>query len=186
MKKDRSSTFSIAGWEVKTTVGDLPTMFDNYVSNAQFVEQIDLERKEKEGVFFVAIKNTLGSSHNWPSTVIAQRYSPDDYAGFSPGILLVPETSILFIGAGTRLLAYDLAQQEKIWNSNVHVGFWGWEQHGEIVLMLAELELVAWSTKGEKLWSRRVEPPWTISVKGDKVSLDIMGRISKFSITSGV
>jgi hypothetical protein len=41
---------------------------------------------------------------NWP-LLVTQRYSPSG-SGFEPGVLLVPETGMLFIGAGTRLLGY--------------------------------------------------------------------------------
>jgi hypothetical protein len=47
------------------------------------------------------------TSEDWPFLVIAQRYHPE--ASVQPSALLIPETYRLFVGAGTRLLAYDLA-----------------------------------------------------------------------------
>ena len=48
-----------------------------------------------------------------------------------------------------------------------------------------KLELAAWSAVGEKLWSTFVEPPWSYRVEGDIVHLDVMGRLSSFSLRDG-
>jgi hypothetical protein len=113
-----------------------------------------------------------------------QRFSPCS-GGFNPGVLLVPETGVLFIGAGDRLLAYKLDGPQRLWEDNANAGFWSWQQHGDFVLMAAELELAAWDTHGKKLWTTFVEPPWTYRVDGDQVHLDVMGSKSSFSISSG-
>ena len=65
------------------------------------------------------------------------------------------------------------------------MGFWSWSRFGEFVLMAAELELAAWTTQAEKLWSTFVEPPWDFSVSGDTVNLDVMGTKSTFNIATG-
>jgi hypothetical protein len=51
--------------------------------------------------------------------------------------------------------------------------------------MSAELELVAFDLRAKKLWTTFVEPPWTYSVEGDAVHLDVMGKKSVFSIQRG-
>ena len=58
--------------------------------------------------------------------------------------MIIPETSLLMIGAGERLLAYDLETPRRLWEDEAEAGFWGWERHGGLVLMSAELELAAW------------------------------------------
>lgn len=42
--------------------------------------------------------------------------------------------------------------------------------------MAAELELAAWTSSGEKLWTTVVEPPWSYQVFDDLVQLDVMGK----------
>jgi hypothetical protein len=45
--------------------------------------------------------------------------------------------------------------------------------------MAAELELAAWGTGGDKLWSRFVEPPWEFGVEGEVVAVNVMGSVSR-------
>lgn len=74
---------------------------------------------------------------------------------------------MVFVGAGTRL------------------GFWSWSAHEGTVLMSAELELAAWNSHGEKLWTTPVEPPWHYSVQQGVVTLDIMGETRSFPLFGG-
>lgn len=122
----------------------------------------------------------------WPALVVTQRYHPAG-AGFAPGVLLVPERRQLFIGAGTRLLAYQARTGgwRRDWIDETPVGFWGWRRHGEVVVMSAELELAAWTGDGRKLWSTFVEPPWTYGVTDGRVVLDVMGEIRTFDLGRG-
>ena len=119
------------------------------------------------------------------SVIVSQQFYPGPEAGFQPGVLIVPETNILFIGAGTRLLAYDLALAKRLWQDEANTGFWCWRRHADLILMSAELEFAAWGLKGEKLWSTFVEPPWTYSVANDTVVLDVMGQVSRFPTRQG-
>ena len=105
---------------------------------------------------------------DWPTLVIAQRFSPAG-GGFDLGVLVVPETRVVFIGAGTRILAYSLHGPRRLWEDTADTGFWGWQRHGNYVLMSAELELAAWEINGRKLWSTSVEPPWSYAVDGRRV-----------------
>lgn len=79
----------------------------------------------------------------WPLLCVAQHYSPSSAAGCYPGFLLVPETAILFIGAGERIVAYDLHGPVRRWEDHTDAGFHDWQRHGELVVMSAELELAA-------------------------------------------
>lgn len=108
--------------------------------------------------------------------------------GFSPGVLLVPGTGHLFLGAGTRLLGYQAGggTWRRAWEDEAEVGFWGWRQHGDVIFMSAELQLAAWSASGTKLWSAFAEPPWSYQVTDDgQVRLDVMGTVSTFSARTG-
>src|SRR4051812_15741233 len=159
--------------------GPLPGMYGEYRRHAALAEEFGLDSAEGEARFVA-----VATAHDWPSLVVAQRFEPC-VAGFDPGVLLVPETGVLFVGAGTRLLAYRLDGPERLWEDQADVGFWRWAQHGAYVLMSAELELAAWDTRGRKLWTTFVEPPWQYRVEGDQVRLDVMGRLSSFPLASG-
>lgn len=112
-------------------------------------------------------------------------YSPGPASGFNPGVLVVPETSVVFVGAGTSILCFSLAPITRLARERVEVGFWQWQRHGELVIMSAELEFSVWSSRGKKLWSRFVEPPWYFVVQGDEVVLDVMGDRQTFGLLSG-
>jgi len=127
----------------------------------------------------------MNSSRDWPDLVVALRFDPGPGAGFRPGIMLVPERDLLFIGAGTFLLAYKLSPVRRLWEDDAECGFWGWSRHGDIVFMSAELEFAAWDIEGRKLWSTFVEPPWSYEVHGDQVTLDVMERKAKFVTAIG-
>lgn len=87
--------------------------------------------------------------------------------------------------ASSRLLAYDLRQPRRLWEDSTEMGFLGWERHGDVVLMAGELELAAWTTAGEKLWTIFVEPPWQHAVQGETVRLDVMGAVEHFPLRTG-
>jgi hypothetical protein len=160
---------------------ELPAMFDEYVRRADFVDTIGISLADA-GRFFVA-SDTAGTE--WPQVVIALGHRPCG-AGFAPGVVFVPETSALFIGAGTTLLAYALdGAPRRLWEDETEVGFWRWRRVGGVVLMSAELELAAWDVLGRKLWSTVVEPPWSYEVRNALVRLDVMGSVREFPIESG-
>lgn len=159
---------------------ELPTLFNQYVERAGFVDTIHLEAADGAS-FFVAVHNT----GDWPEVVIALRYQPAGY-GFTPGVLFVPETKVLFLGAGTTLLSYALdGTCRRLWIDEAELGFWRWKRSGNRVVMSAELELAVWDITGEKLWTTFVEPPWSYHVDGSSIRLDVMGTISKFPIDTG-
>lgn len=156
----------------------LPPLFNRYVGRAVLAEKFALDQPN---LCCVTARRT---SEEWPFLVVAQSFHPAG-TGFEPGLLLVPETDRLFVGAGERILAYDLATPRRLWVDSAESGFWEWAQHSDIVLMSAELELAAWTTAGEKLWTTFVEPPWSYSVQGETVRLDVMGHQRTFSIRTG-
>jgi len=167
--------FRIVGCEEK-----LPGLYDSYRQHAVLVEEFELASEDGVLSFF-----GVGRSNDWPELVVSQRYSPAGY-GFNPGILLVRETETVFIGAGERLLAYSVGDPpRRLWVDRADAGFWSWNQHGSIVLMSAELQLAAWTSSGVKLWSKFVEPPWTYSVAGDLLVVDVMGQKSSFHLADG-
>lgn len=171
-------TVAIGEYVLRCVPDGLPPAFDTYVQRASLVEQFDLAGRSRCCV----VANRVNEP--WPFLVVAQSFSPAG-GGFEPGLLLAPDTGRLFIGAGERLLAYDLAGVRRLWMDRADTGFWHWARHGDVVLMSAELELAAWTADGEKLWSTFVEPPWEYAVDGDAVVLDVMGAKTRFSLRRG-
>jgi hypothetical protein len=173
---------AVGRYRVQLYDGDAPTMLGEYRSRAGLCEELGIWSKSgamtasEDGRLFCV---TVSQGSGWPFLVVAQRYTPRD---FDPGIALVEETSRLFVGAGDRLLCYDLETPARLWEDSVMVGFWFFCRHGDVLLMSAELELAAFDLRGEKLWNTNVEPPWHYEVRGDNVHLDVMGKTSVFAL----
>jgi hypothetical protein len=172
--------FSIAVGEYNLIChnGPMPTYCADYPSHARLLEEFDKGSTEGENCF-LAVQRGL----DWPLLVIIQRCRLPGM--FDPHALLVPETNVLFLGVGERLLGYALDGLTRLWEDSTDCGAWGWARHGDYVLLSAELELAAWDTFGHKLWTTFVEPPWTYSVFEGTVSLDVMDRKSSFPIRTG-
>jgi hypothetical protein len=169
-------SLALDGWTISIRRG-LPSTFGAYGSHAKLVDQFDMGSTEGDFCFVGA--GRVGAE--WPELVVAQRFAPAQ-GGFDPGVAFLPESQLLFVGAGTRLLAYDLKRPARLWEDAADMGFWSWSVYPNAVLMAAELELAAWDRTGRKLWNRFVEPPWTFQVVNDKVHLDVMGERTEFPL----
>lgn len=157
--------------------GELPQSHWDYKSKAKLYDKIE---PSDEGEYsFIAI----GEGQAWPHLCVVLRYRDAAWL-FSPGVLLIPETGIVFIGGGEHALAYDLNAPRRLWNEHAHY-FWGWQRHGDVVLMSAELEFTAWTIAGEKLWTTFVEPWWEYKVVGGEVLLDVMDVRAAFPLMTG-
>ena len=159
----------------------LPAMADEYAKRASVNDLFETHR-DGGNWCYVAVSNTKRTE--WPFLTVTQRYWPCE-GGFDPGIILIPETKRLFIGAGERLLAYDLDGPQRLWEDSADTGFWCWARHDDTIVMSAELELAAWDLLGRKLWTTYVEPPWEYSVSGSTLNLDVMGVKSHFNMIAG-
>jgi hypothetical protein len=168
----------VDGWTVLVQRG-LPQTLDWFMEHADRADRFDLEVPDGDFCFVAAART--GRS---PTLAVAQRYRASE-GGFDPGVALTPETQRLFIGAGARLLAYDLGRAELLWEDEADIGFWHWSVYPTAVLMSAEIEFAAWDRSGQKLWSRFVEPSRDFSVFGDQVRLDVMGKVTTFWIMGG-
>jgi hypothetical protein len=176
-------TLAIGHYKLSLSYGELPTPYSHFKEHAQLVDEIDIDGSTsatRDALCCV----TVARGTEWPSIVVAQRFSPSA-GGFYPGVALVEETSRLFLGAGTRLLCYDLNRVCRVWEDSTDPGFWSWTRHDDVIVMSAELELAAWNLHGEKLWTTFVEPPWDYAVHTDDVHLDVMGLKSVFPLRTG-
>ena len=171
---------SLGEYELCCQEDGLPAILSEYQQRATLSDDFGVADESGSSVCFVSV----GWPQQWPFLVVIQRYSPAG-SGFFPGVLLVPEAHRLFIGAGRRLLGYDLSRPIRLWEDETDCGFWSWGRQGSVVLMAAELELAAWSADSHKLWSRFVEPPWGYTVAGEVVTLDVMGSVSRVHLRTG-
>ncbi len=158
--------------------GGLPQQFGNYLQHARLVEEFDRENDQTEKCW-LAVKR----GQDFPFMVVSQYYKRP--FAFAPAALLVPDTGLLFLGVGERLLAYELDGPTRIWEDVTDCGFWGWARHGDFIIMSAELELAAWDVHGKKHWTTFVEPSWEYSVVEGIVHLNVMDRLSQFPLESG-
>lgn len=169
----------VAGWRVITAHELLP----DARRHAQLQEHFDDADPDDIGYLFTSIGR---DTELLAGLVITQRFSPAQ-GGFSPGVLVVPETEVVFIGAGTRLLCYRHTADgwSRLWEDATTVGFWRWRRHGDIVVMSAEIQLAAWSLTGASKWTAWVEPPWEYEIVDGTVRLDVMGTVSSFPLDVG-
>jgi hypothetical protein len=156
-----------------------PAAVDAYRRGAELAHTID---SDGHGYAFVALN---GPEDKEPSLVVEGNF--EAAGGRGPGVLVVPETRQVFIGTGVALSAFDRrnGRWRQTWVDEAELGFWDWSQHGDVVLMSAELEFAAWRVDGTKLWSRFVEPPWSFVVRGDDIRLDVMGTVTNLPLHDG-
>ena len=163
----------------KTTVeeGSLPVNYEDYKKHSTRSDEFGLDGDGK--IVFVGV----GKNFSWPTLTIV--FKAPNWSGFSFGAFFVPETDLLFLASDENIWIYDLVTTNLVQQDCTDFGFWGWERYNDVVFMSAELELVAWSLTGEKLWSRFAEPPWEFNVQDGQVVLDIMGKVVTFDMYDG-
>ena len=171
---------TIDNWRLVSTIGSVPAGQGDYHSHARLADEFDLERSGE--LWFVGAGR---ASIEWPEVVVCQRFGPGPDSGFCPGALIASDVATLFLGAGIRLLAYNLQTASRLWVDEADTGFGGWRRHGNVVVMSAELELAAWTTEGDKLWTTFVEPPWSYDADDTTLRLEVMGNVTRFDLLRG-
>jgi hypothetical protein len=173
-------TITVGAYAVTVQQGTLPAFYRDYKKRAKLCDEFSLGPQEAGELCFVSVSAML----HWPTLVVAQRFELAQ-AGFDPACLLVPESHTIFIGAGRRLLAYQLDAPRRLWEESVDSGFLEWSRHDQTVLMSGELELGAWDIRGQKLWTLPLEHTWEYHVQDGKVHLDAQGRRTVFGLQEG-
>lgn len=152
-------------------------VFHLLASRAQLTDEIDIRSADGPACSVIV--------HERERILLATAFRYELAGGLGPAAALIPEPARLFLGAGLELVCYDLAHPSRLWRDHADHGLHGWEVIGSVVLMSAELELAAWDTSGHKLWTTFVEPPWSYTIEGDRIRLDVMGEVSQFGLRSG-
>lgn len=178
-KENISFELNTGKYRVQCLADGLPNLYEAYRDNADLAEEFDLDNPDGTPCFL-----SVAGQGGWPFLTLALKYSPSG-GGFRPGCLLIPETDLLFLGAGERLWCYNLNSVQHVWEDRADIGFWHWSRYGDYVLMAAELELAAWTVEGKKLWTTEVEPPWDYQVEKGRVMLEVMGHSRVFDLDKG-
>ncbi len=174
------SSVSIGKWRVNSGIGDICSGTRS-AGPETYVEKFDIKNPKGEFV----THSIFSEANTYPDLMVIQKSIPSPSDTFCPGILITTNTHLAFIGAGERLLCYDLIEKVRLWEDRAEFGFFQWQQFGDIVVLSAELEMAAWDDTGKKLWRAFVEPPWHYRVDGETVMLDVMGQIENFNIRTG-
>ncbi len=174
------SSVTIGKWRVSSGIGDICS--GTWTAGPTTItEKFDLKNPEGEFV----THSIFSEANTHPDLIVIQKSTPSPRDTFCPGILITLKTDLAFIGAGERLLCYDLKEKKRLCEDTAALGFLQWKQFNDTVILSAELEMAAWDSTGKKLWRAYVEPPWHYIVDGETVTLDVMGEIEKFNIRTG-
>lgn len=169
----------IGEYDLSFTLNGLPADIQNYTEHAHIVDQLPDNRAfDVDNVCVL----TVAKGEDWPFLVI-RRYCEH----FNPGVLFIPETHLLLVGAGSHLSAYRLDKPRKLWHETLAENgeFIKWLRSGEFVLMTADYELAAWDIYGWKKWSVNVESPWNYHIRKGMIQLEATGSQSTFPLDIG-
>ena len=105
----------------------------------------------------------------------------------TPGVLIVPETDRLFIGAGSRMLAYDLTTRRRLWIEDAQemMLFWGWLRRGQHVFAMGELELAVYGLDATPRFRIAADPPWPFEVSGAVLTVETDSETRGYSMADG-
>lgn len=134
---------------------------------------------------FVAVRRNTDWWPVLPFLVVQMEYKPMQLG--DPGVLILPDTGRLFIGAGRRLVCYQLEDEPKrLWENYAEHEFFSWQRHGDVVMMAALDELAAWDAHGSPLWwTDKPERQWSYRVHGDTIKLEIGTVTTEFKLELG-
>ena len=152
------ATVSIGAWEFKIYDGDAP-------APPATIE----ERFEGESPLM-----QVRAVHATRGLALVVTVPADSFHTGEPhlDLLFVPETETLFIAGGETAVAYHLSPPRHVMYTDAECGFWTWHRAGDVIVMEAELSLVAFDLRGKTLWSAWFEPPHSMWVEGDKLRLE--------------
>lgn len=122
-----------------------------------------------------------------PQVLVVEGVIEGAESGFAPAVLVAEDAARVFVGAAQEARCYvlDATGWHLEWQRRTEVGFWRWARHGDIVLMLAELEIVAWDATGVFRWTMAVEPPYSYRVEAGVIEATTDGRTTRFPIDRG-
>jgi hypothetical protein len=166
--------------------GALPDHFNIYTDDADLVEELNLDILQQDpngsNICFLVVQDNANKQRYKMTLTLG--YSPSEPA-FHPELLYIPETTLLFIGAGECILVYKLDPVSRVVEDRANLGFLAWRRYKNYVIMEAETEIAVWTLAGKKQWSHFVEPPWNYQFEGQRMHLTSLGKTVSFPIDVG-
>lgn len=101
------------------------------------------------------------------------------------GCLVVPESHVAFVAFGSQSHGFDLRTGAALWDRTIGSRFDRWERHRDLVLLVAEEHLAAWTTGGDHRWELEGDDGWAHSVDDDCVRIDSWHRSESFDLVTG-
>ena len=117
--------------------------------------------------------------------IVAFNTEPIDDTFFHPQLFFIPETTTLFVGAGTKAMTFSLKEKIKISDRSLAAGFWYWARHDKFIVLVEELEIAVYEYDGHFIWGTSAEPPWSYGIEDNILTLDIMDSITKYKLDTG-
>jgi len=101
------------------------------------------------------------------------------------GILVVPETGVLFLAARSRAVCFNMIKGKWLWHENRITEFMAWTRVSDVVIMSAKNEIGAWDLNGKLRWGCYLRNKWKYAVAGDVVTIRDSGDTLVFDLHSG-
>lgn len=101
--------------------------------------------------------------------VVLVHWCPTSVASF--GVLLVPETMTLFIGAGTLVVVVNLPNR-KLASRHTVCLFWSFMRRKQFVVELGELDCYLYDLHGAQLGDVQVDPPYELTEHPEGIQFD--------------
>lgn len=109
------------------------------------------------------------------SAVLYVHWEKHEFAD-SPHVLFLPETSVLFFGAGTLAVTVRVPSCEIVDENVLHL-FWAFERKGDFVVQLGDIECNLYTADGRRIATAAVDPPYDVqeTPKGVKFRSEMTG-----------
>lgn len=143
-KSDAISVFSVDNYKIKVFVGQPLDKIKYYRQQAVFIDDKDLKNHGTE--VYVVIEKGFESPDY---AIIAFKTDPVGYAAFSPVVHYERESQTLFIGAGTMIKTYRLADNTLVFQKDHGFGFWSWGKYKALVIQQEETAFGVFNMYGE-------------------------------------
>ena len=101
------------------------------------------------------------------------------------GILVVPETGLLFLAARSRAMCFNMIAGKWLWEQYRITQFMAWKRISDMVIMSAKREIGAWDLNGKLRWGCYLGSDWGYAVAGDVVTINDSGDTHTFDLHTG-
>lgn len=174
-------TFSLEEYSISIYTGEPPVILEHYLKHALFVDDKGLAN---DGTAVYIIIATRFPHEQY--VIIAFRSFPVDCAGFHPELLYENTSQTLFIGAGTVVKVFNIADKRIVFEKDAGVGFLGWNKYKSYIVQQEELTVGIFDLQGKQLWQTDVEPPYNLDFDGDILTLKFNDKVERRLLGTGI